>query len=300
MIIVKPFSITDGVLTSSNIPETDYTEYNPATPYTIGEVVMVTDSGVHKVYEALASSTGAYPPSYTTGVSPKWLDIGSTNRWRMFNGNTSTYTTNPSGDIVVIFAIDQVVNSLTLFGLSGLSVSIQVTDVIEGVIYDKTIPLVDNSSVSSWYEYHFDEVTAKSDLTLLDIPNYSNTTMTITIAGNATTCSLLVMGSQKKLGCTDYGTGIGIVDYSIKQTDDFGNFYIQQRKFSKRVDYNVTVETPSISDIQRTLAGYRSTPIIWIGNPDYEETIVYGYYRDFSIVISNFSISDCSIEVEGL
>jgi hypothetical protein len=52
--------------------------------------------------------------------------------------------------------------------------------------------------------------------------------------------------------------------------------------------------------VQKALADIRTTPTVFIGDEDRAETIVYGFYRGFNIVISTPSISDCSIEVEGL
>lgn len=299
MIIIKPVTITDSNLTSSNIPENDQSVWNSGTPYNTGDLVMVT-TGVHKIYEALKSTTNEYPPDNTDGSTPAWLDLGATNRWRMFDGATSTYTTNNSGDIVVELTTSQVINAVTMFGLGGTSVTITMTDPIDGVVYDETISLVDNSGISNWYDYYFDPILQKTDVTLLDLPNYANATLSVTVSGTSTSISLLTVGLQKTLGITGYGTSVGITDYSIKQADEFGNFFIQKRRFSKTADYDVTVDTSKVADVQRTLATYRSEPLVWIGSQTQEETIIYGYYRDFNIVISGFEVSDCSIEVEGL
>jgi uncharacterized protein (DUF2141 family) len=52
--------------------------------------------------------------------------------------------------------------------------------------------------------------------------------------------------------------------------------------------------------VQKALADIRTTPTVFIGDPNRPETIVYGFYRNFNIVLSTPSISDCTIEVEGL
>jgi hypothetical protein len=55
-----------------------------------------------------------------------------------------------------------------------------------------------------------------------------------------------------------------------------------------------------VSAVQKLLADIRTTPTVFIGEDDKPETVVYGFYKQFNIVISTPSISDCSIEVEGL
>jgi hypothetical protein len=300
MNIVRPVTITDTILVSSDILENDYAKWLSTTTYSIGDKVIVTDVGVHKIYEALTSNTGKYPPDNSTGGTPDWLDIGATNRWKMFDGKTSTYTESADADIVVTLNTTSVTDSLVLFGLSGSTVNVTVTDDVDGVVYNKTINLVSASGINDWYMYYFEPIEYVSDVAFLDLPPYSTADITITITGTAPKCALCVLGSQFEIGDTVWGTGVGIVDYSRKDVDAFGNFTIVQRRFSKTAGYDITISTPRVAFVQRTLASYRSTPLVWIGNVDFPETIIYGYYRDFDIVLSNVSVSDCSLTVEGL
>ena len=39
---------------------------------------------------------------------------------------------------------------------------------------------------------------------------------------------------------------------------------------------------------------------LFIGNPDMEELIVYGFYNDFKATISFPTVSKCNLRVEGL
>jgi hypothetical protein len=52
--------------------------------------------------------------------------------------------------------------------------------------------------------------------------------------------------------------------------------------------------------VQKVLADIRTTATVFVGDPNRPETVVYGFYKQFNIVLSTPSISDCSIEVEGL
>ncbi|MNG38587.1 hypothetical protein D3C84_1263510 [compost metagenome] len=60
------------------------------------------------------------------------------------------------------------------------------------------------------------------------------------------------------------------------------------------------IDTEQISTVQRLLASLRTQMVVWVGHEGFEETIVYGYYRDFDIVIRDPSVSPCTISVEGL
>ncbi|CAB5555439.1 Uncharacterised protein [Pseudomonas putida] len=52
--------------------------------------------------------------------------------------------------------------------------------------------------------------------------------------------------------------------------------------------------------MRRLLAELRATPVVWIGEESYEATILFGFYKDFQIVFSGPTVSDCSITVEGV
>jgi len=88
--------------------------------------------------------------------------------------------------------------------------------------------------------------------------------------------------------------------YSRKDTDDFGNFFIVERAYSKRAEFDLRLDTARVATVQRLLASLRTRPVVWIGEASYEATLVFGFFKDFSISISGPSISDGTLTVEGL
>ena len=56
----------------------------------------------------------------------------------------------------------------------------------------------------------------------------------------------------------------------------------------------------AVDRLQNILAGYRATPILYIGTDEFGSTAILGFYKDFSIAISYFAYSVCTIEIEGL
>ena len=141
------------------------------------------------------------------------------------------------------------------------------------------------------------------NVVFLNMPTYPNATVEIIVtalAGQDALVGVCAIGHQFNLGTTNHGTGISIIDYSVKNIDSFGNFDITQRGFSKRADYDVSIDTGRVGFVQNYLSQIRSTPVVWIGNEDFESTIIYGYYRDFDIVLSSPLLSQCNIVVEGL
>lgn len=295
MRIITPQPITAAKLTASNVPITE-TLWVAGT-YTTGTQRYVGTT----LYEVVASPSTADDP--LVGVAkavPTWKVVGAINRFKMFDNVISTQTTSVN-DISIEVDPGAIVNAVAFFGLAGSSISVQMTSPTEGLVYDETKPLQDNTLITDWYSYFFEDIYSLSDVVFADLPSYFDSTIDVLISGGGTrACGEMVMGRLSNVGVANFGTSVSIQDYSIKTTDEYGNIVIQQRAFTKRADYDVTIETNRVATVQKLLADIRTIPTVFIGEQDKSETVVYGFYKSFNIVISTPSISDCSIEVEGL
>jgi len=301
MDIIKPITVTDSVLTSTNIAENDYAEWNSGTTYAIGDkVISVT---THRIYESVTASNLNNDP--TTDDGTNWLNIGATNRWKAFDqyisdpvSNTTSiqYTlTPPNGSIP---------SAVALLNLKGISANVTVTDSVDGEVYNTDIDLLDNRNIVDWYTYFFEEQVQREEALFLDIPPYIGAVVSVTVqeeVGQTAELGQLIFGFLSDVGFTVYGTSIGIEDYSIKDRDAFGNAIIVQRNFSQTVDFDVQFETQNARKIQKTLAALRATPVVYLGSTDVSYgTLVYGFYRRFDITLETPSYAFASIEVEGL
>lgn len=297
MKLIRPKSVTDATLTSSNVTEADYPVWNAATAYSVGQYVIRT-TGVHKIFRRLVAGTTATPPENDT---TNWQDYGATNRWKMFDAVVGSQTTN-ANSIVVEVTPSAVTNAVALLNVDAQTVRVEMIDPTDGTVYDSTLQMLDNSLVTDWWHYFFEPIVKRYDVVFLNLPSYSTANIRITISNTGFTvaCGVAVLGLVQTLGTTTTGATVGIKDYSRKETDAFGNYIIVPRAFSKRASFNVKVERNSTDGVQRTLADLRTTPVVYIGSDDFESTIIYGYYRDFDVVISSWPLSDCNIEIEGL
>jgi hypothetical protein len=296
MIIIQPVPITAAMLTASNVPETDAPLWTAGT-YSLGTQRIYE----HRVYEVIVASTTDRPDIGAAAATPTWLDLGATNRFKMFDQIISTETVY-AGEVDVDITPAAIVNSAAFFGLSGNEITLTITDPIDGVVYIETRSLQDNTLIIDWYPYFFEEIAYLSDMVFLNLPAYGSATLNAVVDAGASDAKVgeVVIGKQRTIGATNFGTSVSIQDYSIKSTDEFGNTIIVQRAYSKRADYDVTVETSSVAAVQKALADIRTTPTVFVGDENRPETFVYGFYKQFNIVLSTPSISDCSIEVEGL
>jgi hypothetical protein len=296
MKIVRPAAITDSVLVSSNVPETEHAAYNAATTYALGDKVIV--AAEHRIYESLQSANTGNTPS----TSPTWwLDLGATNRWRMFDNRISN-TTSQAASIEVVLQVADRVNTLALLNLSATTVRVQMTDSTEGAVYDTTFSTVSDSGITDWFAYYFEPIVPITELIVSDLPNYYNATITVTITAATGSASIgeLIAGSSRLIGDTQYGVQLGIQDYSVKSQDAWGGYEITERAYRKTASFDVWVPNGMIGEMLRLMASYRATPILYIGTDVYGSTAVLGFYKDFSLSISYPTVSVYNLTVEGL
>jgi hypothetical protein len=101
-----------------------------------------------------------------------------------------------------------------------------------------------------------------------------------------------------EIGRCLYGTEVGIVDYSRKERDTFGNITLIERGYSDLVRYNVIIETAQASTVRALLALKRAVSAAYVGSADHDITHVTGYLQSFSIDLQP-NYSPLTLEVEG-
>ena len=297
MRVIKSVVTTDTILTSSNIPEDEHPVWVSGTSYTaLGKVIYE-----HKIYERVVTGVGTTPPDLDQA---NWLDSGYTNRYRMFD-NIMSSASSQTGGIEFTLTPNQVINGIALLNVNASTVRVVMNDPIEGVVYDRTKELRSSSNVIDYYSYFFAPLINLGDLDtaiFLDLPNKPTATITVYVSSGVGLVEVgeVVYGIQSIVGRTNYGTAIGITSYSRKDTDEFGKVTVIKRKNSKYADYDIDIDNTNLAFVQRLFQDIDSVPCVFIGNPEMEELIVYGFYKDFKATISFPTVSKCTLRVEGL
>ena len=296
LIKLRPITVLN-----SNVPEENYETYDPAYAYHAGDIVLVQNlepNGITKKFRSLADNNqGHYPPD-----NPDfWQDLGATNKWAMFDSYSTTQTVY-DGNIQVEIEATKITH-VALFNVEGNECTIEIWDNDTGDfinVYDQGLRL-DQSL--SWSDYFFGEFVFKTALVQQVPYMLGSTRLRITIYGSTTKCGLLAVGYGQYIGCTTFGVRTGIDDYSVKAQLDFGEYYLKQGKFAKKAEVNLEIATGALSKIQKMLADVRATPCIWdLNNENTNEDalIIYGFYKDFEVILSTPSISTCTLSIEGL
>ena len=296
MKVLTPTAITDALFTSSTAPETDHAAYAAGTTYALGARVIRT--GTHRIYESLqAANVGNTPESSPTW----WLDVGPTNRWAMFDAVVGT-ATELASPLTVVLAPGYA-NALALLELVGSSVTVSMTSVAGGgTVYSRTVSL-DASDISDYYDYFFSPFVQRSAVVLTDLPPYADGVLTVSITGSGTVaCGLLKVGLLTDLGITTSGVTAGINDYSVKETDAFGNTVLTERAWSRRLTAKVIVPKATFARVDRKLSDLRATPVVWITSEDEQLSplVAFGFAKSFNTELAYTWHYLCSLEIEGM
>lgn len=298
MILITPTTITPAMITACNVPENDYAAWSSGTSYTAGNRCIYS----HKIYECLIANSNAQPDLNTGGLTPKWLDTGYDNRWKMFDAVVGSQTSQATNISVTV--TPGMIDSIALLDVDADSIEITMVDPIEGTVYHDTVDMVMKGTVVDAYTYFFSPIITDDAAVLLGIPPYASAAITVSITktGGTAKVGTLIFGMKKSMGGTRYNPTIGIIDYSKKEVDAFGNYVVLQRTYSKRMSCELLVDNTMVDDLQKTLAGYRATPLVWVGDDEgtFSSMIIYGFYKSFSISIPYPTSSLCSLEIEGL
>ena len=253
----------------------------------------------HKIYENLVTGNiGNVPHKSPTS----WLDLGNTNRWRAFDGSVNSFTSGTTSIQYVVQTSGRS-NSVAVMNVTGNSVTVQAETIADGIVYETVYDLRSSIGVSSYYSWFFSEITRDVNFVDTDLPPYLDMKITVTVTastGETVKCGAIVIGSAKELGGAQYGASVGITDYSVKSKDEFGNLTVTERAYSDKAAFQLIIDRLMVDSVKYELAKYRATPVVYIGSNEYTSTIIYGFYKDFSVTISHPSHSLCSIDIEGL
>lgn len=300
--VLVPVAITDTILTSTDVPETDYSAWSDVTTYSI--VDRVISATTHKVYEsAKASNLNKDPTDINnrTGSTVWWIQVDATNAWKMFDGEKTSATSKASSMTIILKP--GFVNSLYAGGLVADTATITMKDSPGGtVVYSKTIAL-ENSYPPDWYEYFFSPFRQQPDLIIDDLPPYNNceVTFTLSILSGNVECGMFQIGDLRPLGTTQYNASATPKSYSSIKIDDFGNNEIVRRKKSTDAEYQVILDPSYANTAMDILNTVLDVPVVWVATTldDYAWLRVFGLGNG-KMVSENYSECVLNVSIKGL
>lgn len=305
LVIVPPLAITDSILIvgsppATNVPENDYAAWSSMTTYAEGDRVILTST--HRIYESLqGANLNKNPVTETTF----WVEVGPTNRWAVFDTSVSTQTAQ-STNITYTLEPGIAINSLAILNLTDADeINIQITSPSSGspgIVYTETVDLGLTSPFSDWYNWFFGIRSRPSQYIVTNLPIYTDGIFEIEILGGTDLAvGVILIGQQQRFGRgIRLGARVGIQDYSRKETSEFGETILVQRAFAKKANFDLFIDKAEVDTLQIYLSALRATPALWIGSTEYESTTVFGFYKNFDVLLNYPEHADCELEIEGL
>lgn len=295
MYAVVPVPFTPALLVSTTATEA-VAAYNPATTYAAGAQARLDTTG--RIYTSLqAANTGNAPDT-----SPLWwVDVAPANRLAMFDSRIATQTMAAS-PLVVVLQPGSLCTNLALLNLVGDSVTVEVL-VSAVVVYTKTVGL-QGAMIADWLDYYFEPSEQITVALFDDLPLYTAPQIRITLTGpSAVAVGHCIFGLRRDLGALQYGAQAQLVDYSRKETDEFGETVFVQRDFADEFSGQLMTDKGQVNSVKRTLRSLRATPTLFVGiaDPRFVELFVaFGWVRSHRIAVQYPMHSLIDLEIGAL
>lgn len=298
MKIIRPTDISGSII-SNNIAGSDLDEWNVGTAYTAGQLVQVAAS--YSEYLCNVSNTGEDPTAQTVDGNGDlyWVRVGSTNDRALIDGRSRKASKNPL-NITFSFRPTGFNNGLALLNINTGTLNVTCVSDSAGEVYN--VDFTVREYVNTFYDYFFSPIENISNIVRIDLPNYNDMVVTVTAVVPSGDVSIgeLIVGRVEILGTTQYGTSLGLRDFSTKEDDFFGNPTIIERTYRDTITYDVWVEAQRTGYVKRRLAEFRAKPLVYIGNEDLSYTITYGFFKSINPILEGFETTSMSLEVEEL
>ena len=302
MILVKPIEITDSNFTSSTIPEPDTSvgeiEWGDKATYDNGEKRI--KSSTHRVYQSVADNNNDDPEVGVNANPATWVDIGATNKWKMFDDANNSQSVGDN--ISIQLTPNQLYNGLGAFNVSCESITVTMIDG-GNTVYTKEIDMRTRPLVDGWYNWFFSGIEFITRFILVDLPPVKTATLRIDFNGTGAKVGTVSFGRQFSFGDAQHGTSTEVIDYSNPTEDQFGNISFSNGFTADLVNYKVHTLKNRLGQCAREIKTLgKQKPAIWIGDPTQidDSTAVYGYNRDYRQTYDSPTICTVSITVRGI
>lgn len=299
--IVKPIDVTDAMLISSDVPETDYPAWSSTTTYALGVRTIV--AADHAVYESVQAGNVGHAPA----SSPAWwLKVGATTRWKSFDASNSTQTITAGGaspKITYVLRPAQALGCVAVLNVSDATrVRFTLTDPVYGVVYDKSQDMLPYPAEVGWWSWYFGARRQKKQHIATDLPAFPNADLTIEISGSSTLgVGVVMMGQPVTFGrSVTTGVRVSSKSYSKKEADQYGDYFLVQGKKAKRASFPVFMDASEVDALQSFADEIDATACLFIGSGKYEAMQILGFYEDYEILINYGNYADCNINIQGL
>jgi hypothetical protein len=225
-------------------------------------------------------------------VTPsKWVEVGPTNRWAMFDLSRSTGS-EVNTSVTLVLTPGTRVNSIGITGCSALSVDITVTVGAE-TTYSSSDDLFYRFT-TSWYSFFVGPFKYKTNFAKVNIPPSLSSVITITFNMPSTGGSIgsIVLGNRVSIGDVQVRPTIEAINFSVVERDVYGNSILIPRRNVPKTTQSLFTSKSNVNKLMQLRSDLNAKPALWIGLEDetdgyYDSLLILGIYTEFSIAMNN-------------
>ena len=285
-------------LVSTNaVDNTD--EFVAGTLYDLGAEVKV--SAENNLYKCLTKDTTEVPTGNKT--TENWLFLGKTNPYKMFDEKYKSRTVKESGNLVVTIKMKQdggfskVSDGIALLNVSASK--IRIVGVREGeTIYDEEFDMGIRELISPCMilNCNFGQIAYKKNLILTPLKDKDGlivygcriTEYTITFEPiddeTPAACGVCILGKMQYFGKTLMNPKKSLVNYDVKDTNEYGDTAVVSRGFSNNYNFSFVGKNDIMQVADETLTELRSTPLVYVVTDEQILASVFSGYGMISIL----------------
>ena len=285
-------------LVSTNAVDTT-AEFVAGTLYDLGAEVKV--SAENNLYKCLTKDTTEVPTGNKT--TENWLFLGKTNPYKMFDEKYKSRTIKESGNLVVTIKMKEgggfskASDSIALLNVSASK--IRIVGVREGeTIYDEEFDMgvLDLFSPCMILNCNFGQIAYKKNLILTPLKDKDGlivygcriTEYTITFVPiddeTPAACGVCILGKMQYFGKTLMNPKKSLVNYDVKDTNEYGDTAVVERGFSNNYNFSFVGKNDIMQVADETLTELRSTPLIYVVTDEQILASVFSGYGMISIL----------------
>ncbi|RLC84145.1 MAG: hypothetical protein DRI37_09395 [Chloroflexi bacterium] len=263
------------------------------------------------IYRTIVDKNKGVQPDLNTG---KWLLFGVDNAFAAIDLHSSTSTTIDDGLSEIELKFDATnFNHLAFGGVQGGVLTVEEHKADGTLIKTKDYPIgIARINAQNWYNYYYlpipDTSGAGSGLpidVMIALIQPTTSTITVKLTRNSALEAFIgsmVGGKGLDIGDVEYGVNIGLIDYSRKETDEYGITTLVRRKSRQTMTCDVVTPAVHIQGAKRVVQNALGHALMFVADPDkdskFENLIMLGYIEEWETYLNNGVIARSRLRLE--
>lgn len=306
------FLANTGFITDTDLGTDATAEYDDATAYSAGDQRKVTGTAggaataTYKIYEALQATTGDDPTedvgTVSPGVGTYWKEVGSVNEWAFANSVIQDQTSKSSSFYIKIDA-GQRIPAIAFFNLEAAQINITVNSTANGEVHNQDYSLLQDRSGGSWYNWFFEPIVQMGNFVVMDIPAYTDATVTITISNGSSDAKVgaIIAGKAFTVGESQFDSAYDFINYTrAEYIPELGRTIITEKDFSEDGDIDVVILKARFQYVKQELYKLRGVVSAWIPDENDQGTPIMGYLKSMKTILNGPVAIQANLDIEGV